>query len=57
MRGMVISKEDCNSLLTFLEGILIPSPPCRAGRAKRSRSRSLGGGLRAFGESREQVRS
>ena len=41
----VISKEDCNSQLAFLKGILIHSPPCCVGRAKRSRLRSLGGGL------------
>ena len=45
MSGEVMSKEDCSSLSAFLEGILIPSPPSHAGRAKRSHSRSLGGGL------------
>ena len=49
MRGMVISK-DCRSLLAFLKGILIPSPPYRAGRAKRSRSSSLGGGRPVDGQ-------
>ena len=40
-----MSKEDCSSLSAFLEGILIPSPPSRAGREKRSHLVSLGGGL------------
>ena len=50
MWGTVISKEDCRSLLAFLKGILIPSPPYRAGRAKRSRSSSLGGGRPVDGQ-------
>ena len=39
------SRDDCSSPLAALEGILIPSPPSRAGRANRAYSRSLGGGL------------
>ena len=40
-----MSKEDYSSLSGFLEGILIPSPPSRTRRAKRSLSRSLCGRL------------
>ena len=36
--------DDCSSLSAFLEGMRIPNPPCRAGRPKRSHSRSFGGG-------------
>ena len=31
-----------NSLSAFLEGILIPKPPCRTGKAKRAHPKSFG---------------
>ena len=52
----MLSKEDCRSLLAFLKGILIPSPPYRAGRATRSRSSSLGGGRPVDGQLGANIR-
>ena len=40
-----MSRDACSSLLAALEGILIPSPPSRAGRANKANSRSSGDGL------------
>ena len=39
------SWKDCSSFSAFLEGVLIPKPPCHAGKAKRAHSWSLGVGL------------
>ena len=55
MRGEVTSREDCSSLSAFLDGIVMPSLPCCAGRAKRSCSRSLGAWRPS--SAREQVSS
>ena len=40
----VISDEERNSRAAFVDGMPTPSPPSLAGRAKRVRSWSLGGG-------------
>ena len=44
VREEVTSWEGCSSFSVFLEGILIPKPPCHAGKAKRAYSWSLGVG-------------
>ena len=36
-----MSRDACSSLLAALEGILIPRPPSRAGRANKAYSRSF----------------
>ena len=41
----MISDEEPNSLAAFVDGMPTPSPPSLAGRAKRVRSWSLGGGV------------
>ena len=55
MRSEVICREDWNSLFAVLEGIVISNPPWRAGRAKRSPSRSLGGCLPVMAKSRRYL--
>ena len=39
------SREECNSRVALLDGILIPRPPSLAGKANSLHSRSLSGGL------------
>ena len=55
LREEVTSREDCSSLAAVSDGILIPSPPSRAGRAKRTHSRSLGGGVPVSARSRSDL--
>ena len=55
LREQVTSREDFSSLAAVSDGILIPSPPSRAGRAKRAHSRSLGGGLPVSAGSRSDL--
>ena len=55
LREEVTSREDCSSLAAVSDGILIPNPPSRAGRAKTAHSRSLGGGLPVSAGSRSDL--
>ena len=50
MRGAVTSVQALNWLLAFMVGIVTPRPPCRAGRASKSLSKSVFLTFVLFGE-------